>query len=53
MLDNHKYYEDFCSLNDECALCIHEHENFGDNKYCIKCEYSERNREKESKTNER
>ena len=22
---------------DECVFCIHEHENWGDNKYCKEC----------------
>ena len=52
MKDTNKYYEDYCTLNDECALCVHEHENFGNNKYCNKCEYSERNRERERNNNE-
>ena len=45
----------FHESDDPCAICIHEHENWGDNKYCQKCEdkYSEMNNQSKLKVSEK
>lgn len=30
---------------DDCSLCVHEHENFGDNVHCKKCKNEGENKE--------
>lgn len=45
----------FEGSDDVCTICVHEHENWGNNEYCRKCEdkyneaTGERKGEKESK----
>lgn len=36
--------------NDKCAICVHEHENWGDNEYCTRCKNEEKEKQRKNKS---
>lgn len=36
--------------DDKCSICVHEHENWGDNEQCRRCKREEKEQQEENKS---